>query len=99
MIYAVYVVLALVFFVLQLIMCFKAKKLIVRLIPVFMILTGYLIALMFANDILDSGSGFIDGGNLAGAIIAIGISCAAVCDAIAWLIYALICKKRKKWII
>ena len=94
MLYGIYVALALVFFALQLILCFKAKKVIVRFIPVLMILTGYLIALLFALDILDGGSGFIDGGAFAGAIIAIAVSCAAVCDAIAWAVYG--CLRKKK---
>lgn len=96
MLYVFYVALALVFFALQLIFCFKAKKLIVRLVPVIMILEGYLIALLFAEGCFAGGTGFIDDGAFAGAIIAIAMSVAAVFDAIAWLIYVLKRKNRKK---
>ncbi len=95
MLYEIYAVIALVFFALQLIMCFKAKKLTVRLIPIFMIAAGYLFALLLAFDILELTDGFVDGDAFAAAIIAIGMSIAAVCDAIAWAVYGAV-RKRKK---
>lgn len=95
MLYGIYVAFALMFFALQLILCFKAKKLTTRFIPALIILAGYLIALLSAEGYFGGGTGFIDDGTFAGVIIVIGMSCAAVGDAIAWLIYALMHKKRK----
>ncbi|MBQ7005580.1 MAG: hypothetical protein IJN68_04035 [Clostridia bacterium] len=95
MLYAVYVTFALVFFLLRLVLCFKARKALVRFIPVYLIVGSYLIALLFAEDILDGGSGFVDGGALAGAVIAVAASCAAAGDALGWAVYLIIKKYRK----
>lgn len=95
MIYVGYVAFAVLFFVLQIVLCFKSSKTIVRLAPFFLILLGYIFALLCANGVFGDGGGFIDGGALGGIIIAIAFSVATAGDLIAWGIYALITKYRK----
>lgn len=90
-----YIVFEALFFVLQLIICFRVTKFIIRLIPVFLILLGYVAALLCAVGIFDTGGGFVDGGSLAGAILAVAFSFATVGDVLAWAVYALISKYRK----
>lgn len=96
MFYAVYVIFAMVFFFLQLIFCLRAKRTVIRLIPLYFIAAGYLFALFSAEGYFGGGTGFIDDGALAGAIIAVGVSCAAVCDALAWGAFLLVYKRKKK---
>ena len=95
MINIAYIVFAVLFFMIQLVVCFKATKIIIRLAPDFLILLGYVIALLCAVGIFGSGGGFIDGGSLAGAIIAIAFAFATVGDLLAWCVWALIRKYRK----
>lgn len=95
MIYVVYVVFAVLFFILQIILCFKSSKTIVRLVPFFLILLGYALALLCAIGVFGTGGGFVDGGALAGIIIAIAFTVATASDLLAWCIYALITKYRK----
>ncbi len=95
MINIAYFALTALFFVLQLIICFRTVKKAVRFLPFHFIFFGYVLAFFCAAGVFGSGGGFIDGGSLAGLIIAVACSFAAVGDALAWVIYALINKRRK----
>ena len=90
-----YFIFAFAFFALQLILCFTAKKTAVRLIPVYVIVVGYAVALLFLAGIIHIDGGFIDGDALGAAVVAIASSVTAVCVAIAWGVYLIVRKRRK----
>lgn len=87
--------LAVVFFAVQLLLCFKAKRTVIRMLPLYFILTCMGFILLLCTGVFGTGSGFLGNGHHIVAIIlgiVVGIAGAGV--AVAWVVYG-VCQKRK----
>jgi hypothetical protein len=75
-------------FAIQLLFCFKARKLAIKLIPVYFLSLGIAFCLLMALGAFGTGSGVI--GNvhtLAALILSIPLVLAGIGDAAAWIVY------------
>jgi small-conductance mechanosensitive channel len=81
---------AILFFAIQILLCFKARKTVVKLIPVFFIFMGLILCLLLYSGIMGTGSGVIGNVNQIVALlftIVIGIAC--IGDIAAWAVYGI----------
>lgn len=87
--------LAALLFAVQLLLCFKAKRTVVRMLPLSLILICMGFILLLCTGVFGTGSGFLGNVHLIAAIIlgiVAGIAGAGV--AAAWVVYW-VCQKRK----
>ena len=82
-----------IFLAIQLLFCLKAKRMAVKLIPVYFILFCLLVAALFYVGAF--GTGFLNAERIVAWLIGIGVVAATVGDAIAWAIYGSIIKIRR----
>ena len=84
-------------FALQLILCFKAKKKAVKLIPLYLVLFGaFLGAAEYIGLFGTSSAGAISGNSLVGEIILAVVGTVFIGVILAWFIYWLVNLKRSK---
>ena len=88
---------AILFFILQLILCRKGKRKDIKLIPAFLIFAGALFCLALNSGLFGSHSaGAISSEGIAALVFGIIVGIAAVGVAAAWLTYLVICYIQKK---
>ncbi len=88
-------VLAAAFFSIQLLLCFKAKKTIIKQIPLYMILLFSAFVLLICIGLFGEGSGFLGNIHLMiAAILAIVGGIASIGILAAWIVYKLYTRKR-----
>ncbi len=88
-----------IFFILQLIFCFKAKKVAIKLIPTYLILLVALHCIATYLGFFGSyAAGSISGNQLVALIEGIVIGIATVGEVLAWVVYWLITQIKKKQI-
>lgn len=90
------IILAVIPFCAQLVLCRRTKNLLLRLVPLFLILTGLLISGAIYAGWFTAGQGGIRANELLGLVLAIMLAVAAAGDALGWAIYALICAGQRK---
>ena len=88
-------ILAVIFFVIQLLLCFKAKKTIIKRIPLYMILLFSAFVLLICMGLFGEGSGFLGNIHLmVAAILAIVGGVTALGILAAWIVYKLYTRKK-----
>lgn len=89
-------ILSIVFFVIQLLLCFKVKNPIMKRIPIYFIIICGLFILLICTGIFGTGSGFMGNVHLiVAAILAIVVGIALIGIVAAWIVYK-ICMRKKK---
>lgn len=89
-------ILSIVFFVIQLLLCFKVKNPLIKRIPIYFIIICGLFILLICTGIFGTGSGFMGNVHLiVAAIFAIVVGIALIGIVAAWIIYK-ICMRKKK---
>ncbi|MEG0321379.1 MAG: hypothetical protein RR606_04210 [Oscillospiraceae bacterium] len=85
-------------FSLQLLLCFKARRIGIKCIPVYFIILGFICCLLTYWGIFGTYSaGAISGNGLVAAIFAFILGIAAVGILIAWVVYWIVlCAKRRR---
>ena len=90
------IILAFIFFVVQLLLCFKAKKPMVKWIPLFIIVLFGLLILLIGTGVMGEGSGFLGNIHLmVSAIRAVVGGIALIGIVAAWIAYKAYTKKHK----
>lgn len=88
---------ALLFFAIQLACCLKAKTLTIKLIPVFIALCMGLFCLAtYMGTFGTSSAGAISGNELVGIVIGVIAGIAAVGEVLAWIVYGIYRKTKRK---
>jgi len=88
--------LAMVFFAIQLLLCFKVKRPIIKWIPIYVILLFWVFILLICIGIFGKGSGFLGNIHLiVAAILAIVGIIASLGILAAWIVYKF-CMRNKK---
>ncbi len=88
---------ALLFFAIQFILCFKAKRITVKCIPIYLALLGGAYCLALWAGLWGSYSaGAISGNQLAAYICGIVVGIASLGIVIAWILYGVISRARNK---
>lgn len=83
------------FFAVQLLLCFKVKRAVLRRLPLYMILVCAGFILLICTGVFGTGGGFIGNVHLiVAAILGIVVGIAAVGVAAAWAVYAVYRKIR-----
>ncbi len=80
-------ILAIIVFGIQLALCLKANKKAVKLIPVYIIIAAYAVALILCLVDVLNGSGGVAIWTIFAFIISIANTVALVADAVAWIVY------------
>ena len=89
-------ILAVVFFAIQLLLCFKAKKPIIKRLPTYIILLFGMFILLICSGVFGEGSGFVGNIHLiVAAILAIVGGIAAIGILTAWIVYKIFIRKKK----
>lgn len=93
MIIVVGIILAVVLFLIQLLLCFKATKTTTRRIPIYIILFGGVLCLLALGS--DSRGSVLDGSKIAALILAIVVGIALIGVVAAWAVYKIYMKIQK----
>ena len=83
---------SIVFLVTQLLFSFKAKRTVMKYVPVYIILLSFLFSLLLYFGVF--GTGFLNAERILAFLICIGIGAALVGEALAWMVYKLLKGKR-----
>ena len=83
---------SIVFLVTQLLFFFKAKRTVMKYVPVYIILLSFLFSLLLYFGVF--GTGFLNAERILAFLIGIGIGAALVGEALAWMVYKLLNGKR-----
>jgi len=83
---------SIVFLVTQLLFSFKAKRTVMKYVPVYIILLSFLFSLLLYFGVF--GTGFLNAERILAFLIGIGIGAALVGEALAWMVYKLLKGKR-----
>ena len=75
------------FFTVQLLLCFKVRKLSVKLIPVYFLSLCIIFCVTWYLGVFGTGDGFLNANRIGAAILAIPVGIASIGDVIAWLVY------------
>ena len=95
--FVVGIILAVVFFMIQLLLCFKARQTNVKRIPVYFILLCGLLCFMLFIGAFGSGSGGViaNVNQLIASILAIVVGIALIGVVTAWIVYKICIRRRK----
>ena len=85
---------SIVFMVTQLLFSFKAKRTVMKYVPVYIILLSFLFSLLLYFGVFVVGTGFLNAERILAFLIGIGIGAALVGEALAWIVYKLLKGKR-----
>lgn len=88
-------ILAIIVFGIQMTLCLKANKKVVKLIPVYIIIAVYAVALILCLVNVLNGSGGVAIWSIFAFIISIANTVALIADVVAWIMYKLIQKRDK----
>ena len=90
----VYGIIGALFFIVQLLLCYKAKRMVIKFVPGYFILICFLFtALLYAGVF---GTGFLNAHKIVAWLLFIGIGIAFVGDLMAWVIYRIHKRKQLK---
>jgi len=78
-------IIGLLLFAIQLLLCFKVKRIAFKLIPAYMILFCILLSVLLYIGVF--GTGFLSAERILAAILAMGTGAALVGDITAWVVY------------
>lgn len=90
------IILSIAFFVIQLFLCFKARKASTKRIPLYVVLLMVGFILLICTGVLGTGSGVLGNVNLiVASILTVIVAISSLGIAVAWLIYKLKLKQGK----
>ena len=83
-------IIGILFFAVQLLICYKVKRIAIKLIPVYIILSFLLFSTALYTGVF--GTGFLGAERILAIILALGIGTALFGAAVAWVVYRLCVK-------
>jgi len=89
-----YIAIGILLFAVQLLLCFKAEKMMIKLIPVYIILFLILFAITLFIGVF--GTGFLGAERILAFLLVIGALAALIIDGLSWLEYLAIIEKQGK---